>query len=146
MVEAINQRAAWPSSRPTTASANACATSSPANRNLTTTPRSPWPASSSAMATTRCPRGILADVAPTVLDLLGLDQPEEMTGASMIDGTSSRWPDLLQMSCAGDPHQLRLLRCMSWRASARANMSFYRLDDEHVEALFAQALAHVEHE
>ena len=32
------------------------------------------------------PRGILADVAPTVLDLLGLDQPEEMTGASMIDG------------------------------------------------------------
>jgi len=32
------------------------------------------------------PRGILADVAPTVLDLLGIDQPEEMTGRSMIDG------------------------------------------------------------
>ncbi|MEV4420364.1 2,3-bisphosphoglycerate-independent phosphoglycerate mutase [Patulibacter sp. NPDC049589] len=30
--------------------------------------------------------GILADVAPTVLDLLGIDQPEAMTGRSMIDG------------------------------------------------------------
>jgi 2,3-bisphosphoglycerate-independent phosphoglycerate mutase len=29
--------------------------------------------------------GILADVAPTVLDLLGLEQPEEMTGKSLID-------------------------------------------------------------
>ena len=32
------------------------------------------------------PRGILADVAPTVLDLLGIPQPAEMTGKSMIDG------------------------------------------------------------
>lgn len=32
-----------------------------------------------------CPRGILADVAPTVLDLLGVAQPEEMTGRSVID-------------------------------------------------------------
>ena len=32
------------------------------------------------------PRGILADVAPTVLDLLGIRQPAEMTGKSMIDG------------------------------------------------------------
>ncbi len=31
------------------------------------------------------PRGKLADVAPTVLDLLGIDQPEEMTGRSLID-------------------------------------------------------------
>lgn len=31
------------------------------------------------------PRGILADVAPTVLDLLGLDQPEEMTGRPLTD-------------------------------------------------------------
>lgn len=30
------------------------------------------------------PRGILADVAPTVLDLLGVPQPEEMTGRSLI--------------------------------------------------------------
>jgi 2,3-bisphosphoglycerate-independent phosphoglycerate mutase len=29
--------------------------------------------------------GILADVAPTVLDLLGIDQPAEMTGRSMIE-------------------------------------------------------------
>lgn len=29
-------------------------------------------------------QGILADVTPTVLDLLGIDQPEEMTGHSMI--------------------------------------------------------------
>jgi 2,3-bisphosphoglycerate-independent phosphoglycerate mutase len=28
--------------------------------------------------------GILADVAPTVLDLLGIDQPPEMTGRSLI--------------------------------------------------------------
>ena len=32
------------------------------------------------------PRGILADVAPTVLDLLGVAQPAEMTGRSLIDG------------------------------------------------------------
>jgi 2,3-bisphosphoglycerate-independent phosphoglycerate mutase len=31
------------------------------------------------------PRGKLADVAPTILDLLGLDKPEEMTGISLID-------------------------------------------------------------
>ncbi len=31
------------------------------------------------------PRGILADVAPTVLDLMGLEQPTEMTGRSLID-------------------------------------------------------------
>jgi 2,3-bisphosphoglycerate-independent phosphoglycerate mutase len=30
--------------------------------------------------------GILADVAPTVLDLLGLDQPDAMTGESLIEG------------------------------------------------------------
>ena len=31
------------------------------------------------------PRGILADVAPTVLRLMGLDQPKEMTGKSLIE-------------------------------------------------------------
>jgi 2,3-bisphosphoglycerate-independent phosphoglycerate mutase len=30
------------------------------------------------------PGGILADVAPTVLDLLGIDQPTEMTGRSLV--------------------------------------------------------------
>jgi 2,3-bisphosphoglycerate-independent phosphoglycerate mutase len=30
------------------------------------------------------PRGILADVAPTVLELLGIDQPAEMTGRSLL--------------------------------------------------------------
>jgi 2,3-bisphosphoglycerate-independent phosphoglycerate mutase len=29
--------------------------------------------------------GILADVSPTVLDLLGEDQPSEMTGRSLVD-------------------------------------------------------------
>jgi len=29
--------------------------------------------------------GILADVAPTVLELLGVDQPEEMTGESLVE-------------------------------------------------------------
>jgi len=31
------------------------------------------------------PRGILADVAPTILDILGVPQPEEMTGRSLIE-------------------------------------------------------------
>lgn len=31
------------------------------------------------------PRGKLADVAPTILNLLGLDKPEEMTGINLID-------------------------------------------------------------
>ncbi len=30
------------------------------------------------------PRGILADVAPTVLDLLGVEQPVDMTGRSLL--------------------------------------------------------------
>jgi 2,3-bisphosphoglycerate-independent phosphoglycerate mutase len=30
------------------------------------------------------PRGVLADVAPTVLDIMGVHQPEEMTGRSML--------------------------------------------------------------
>jgi 2,3-bisphosphoglycerate-independent phosphoglycerate mutase len=30
--------------------------------------------------------GILADVAPTVLALLGIPQPDEMTGRSLIEG------------------------------------------------------------
>jgi 2,3-bisphosphoglycerate-independent phosphoglycerate mutase len=30
--------------------------------------------------------GVLADVAPTVLELLGIEQPAEMTGRSLIDG------------------------------------------------------------
>ena len=30
------------------------------------------------------PVGILADVAPTVLNILGVDQPEDMTGRSLI--------------------------------------------------------------
>ena len=29
--------------------------------------------------------GILADVAPTVLDLMGLKQPAEMTGKSLVE-------------------------------------------------------------
>ena len=29
-------------------------------------------------------KGILADVAPTVLDIMGIDKPEEMTGESLI--------------------------------------------------------------
>jgi 2,3-bisphosphoglycerate-independent phosphoglycerate mutase len=28
--------------------------------------------------------GILADVAPTLLDMMGLEQPQEMTGSSLI--------------------------------------------------------------
>jgi 2,3-bisphosphoglycerate-independent phosphoglycerate mutase len=34
---------------------------------------------------TLAPGGILADVAPTVLELLGLAQPPEMTGRSLLD-------------------------------------------------------------
>jgi 2,3-bisphosphoglycerate-independent phosphoglycerate mutase len=32
--------------------------------------------------------GVLADVAPTVLELLGIEQPEQMTGRSLLDGAS----------------------------------------------------------
>ncbi len=32
------------------------------------------------------PRGILADIAPTILDLLGVEQPKEMTGRTLIEG------------------------------------------------------------
>jgi 2,3-bisphosphoglycerate-independent phosphoglycerate mutase len=35
--------------------------------------------------TLRARGGILADVAPTVLDLLGIAQPSEMTGQSLIE-------------------------------------------------------------
>jgi 2,3-bisphosphoglycerate-independent phosphoglycerate mutase len=31
------------------------------------------------------PRGVLADVAPTVLELMGVTQPQEMTGRSLIE-------------------------------------------------------------
>jgi 2,3-bisphosphoglycerate-independent phosphoglycerate mutase len=30
-------------------------------------------------------RGVLADLAPTMLEILGLPQPEEMTGKSLIE-------------------------------------------------------------
>jgi 2,3-bisphosphoglycerate-independent phosphoglycerate mutase len=36
------------------------------------------------------PRGILADVAPTVLELLGVPQPTEMTGRSLIEGRRAK--------------------------------------------------------
>ena len=36
------------------------------------------------------PRGILADVAPTVLELLGIAQPTEMTGRSLIDFSAAK--------------------------------------------------------
>ncbi len=36
------------------------------------------------------PRGILADVAPTVLDLLGIAQPQEMTGRSLVDFSAAK--------------------------------------------------------
>jgi len=54
--------------------------------------------------------------------------------------------ELLQMSQPAISHQLRLLRALHVVAARRQGKHiFYRLDDEHVEALFAQALAHVEH-
>lgn len=34
-------------------------------------------------------RGILADVAPTVLELMGIEQPEEMTGQSLLEHTGA---------------------------------------------------------
>jgi 2,3-bisphosphoglycerate-independent phosphoglycerate mutase len=40
----------------------------------------------SAGASLRAQGGILADVAPTVLDVLGIEQPAQMTGRSLIEG------------------------------------------------------------
>jgi 2,3-bisphosphoglycerate-independent phosphoglycerate mutase len=37
-----------------------------------------------------CPNGVLGDVAPTVLQLMSIDQPTDMTGRSLIDGAISR--------------------------------------------------------
>jgi 2,3-bisphosphoglycerate-independent phosphoglycerate mutase len=39
-----------------------------------------------AGVTLRGEGGILADVAPTILDLLGIAQPPQMTGRTLIDG------------------------------------------------------------
>ena len=41
-------------------------------------------ASSSSLYTNKKPEGILADVAPTVLDIMGLPKPKEMTGQSLL--------------------------------------------------------------
>jgi 2,3-bisphosphoglycerate-independent phosphoglycerate mutase len=41
-------------------------------------------------ASLRAKGGILADVAPTVLDLLGIAQPPEMTGRTLLDGDGDR--------------------------------------------------------
>ncbi|WP_372789706.1 2,3-bisphosphoglycerate-independent phosphoglycerate mutase [Paraconexibacter sp.] len=43
-----------------------------------------WPGPDGAQAVPLRDGGILADVAPTVLDLLGLEQPPEMTGTSLL--------------------------------------------------------------
>jgi 2,3-bisphosphoglycerate-independent phosphoglycerate mutase len=34
----------------------------------------------------RLRRGILADIAPTILEILGVPKPTEMTGKSLIEG------------------------------------------------------------
>lgn len=45
-----------------------------------------WMSTVSNDLTTAQPQGILADVAPTVLELLGIEQPPEMTGISLLSG------------------------------------------------------------
>jgi 2,3-bisphosphoglycerate-independent phosphoglycerate mutase len=42
----------------------------------------------SGAVATLAPRGVLADVAPTVLELLGMGQPEAMTGRSLITSSA----------------------------------------------------------
>ncbi|MCS6836483.1 MAG: 2,3-bisphosphoglycerate-independent phosphoglycerate mutase [Anaerolineae bacterium] len=54
----------------------------------TTNPVSLWVISSQGYYRLR-PRGILADVAPTVLDLMGLDKPAAMTGQTLIEAHKS---------------------------------------------------------
>jgi len=41
-------------------------------------------------ASLRAKGGILADVAPTLLDLLGIAQPPQMTGRTLLDGDGDR--------------------------------------------------------
>jgi 2,3-bisphosphoglycerate-independent phosphoglycerate mutase len=36
------------------------------------------------------PRGKLADIAPTILDLLGIEQPDDMTGVSFIEARADK--------------------------------------------------------
>jgi 2,3-bisphosphoglycerate-independent phosphoglycerate mutase len=47
----------------------------------------PVPLIVTATGLTLAPHGILADVAPTVLDLLGIEQPAEMSGRSLLRST-----------------------------------------------------------
>ena len=52
--------------------------------------------------------GILADLAPTVLELLGLTQPEEMTGTSLIqvlEDSKMQTKGSMASRCKGEAHQ-----------------------------------------
>ena len=82
VVAAVHGRAAPAWSPPTTATASTC--SSPTARR--TPPTRPTPCRSSSPSTGPSLRdgGILADVAPTVLALLGIEQPAAMTGRSLL--------------------------------------------------------------
>ena len=82
VVEAVRARAACASSPPTTATPTTC--SSPTARPNTAHSLNPVPLIVTLDGVRLREEGILADVAPTVLALLGIEQPPEMTGRSMI--------------------------------------------------------------
>ena len=75
-------RVAPASSPPTTETATTC--SSPTARPNTAHSTNPVPLIVTVAGLSLADGGILADVAPTALALLGIEQPAEMTGRSLI--------------------------------------------------------------
>ena len=78
------------SSPPTTATRTRCSrrTARPTPRTRSTPCRSSSPPGADALDG----EGILADVAPTALALLGIEQPEQMTGRSLLAGRAREQP------------------------------------------------------
>lgn len=73
------------------------------------------------------PRGELADVAPTVLDFLGLSQPAEMKGHSLFRQKASQ---------PGGRFVLLILDGWGWREERRGNL-FWKAKPDHFDRLWA---------
>lgn len=90
------------------------------------------------------------DTAARVAELFKvLADPARLRLLSVLAGGEQcvhRLSEMLGMSQPAVSHHLRVLRVMRLVAYRREGRHiYYRLDDDHVEALFRQALAHVRH-